>query len=98
MKISSGLSQIILPKVSAEGIKNQKIYLWPEYKEGRVHKIGQIKQRNTPYIVLNSKSKDEMNDIIRLHSVSSEPEYSGNASSHRKLPSAERGLLFDAIV
>ncbi len=99
MRISGGISEIALSTAAGSRISSEKMFIWPLYNPGIIHKIQGVAERtksNSTY------SKPTIEDHFRLLSVahsSSAGEY--NALGRlviENIPTCPPGSFFDAIV
>jgi hypothetical protein len=92
MRISSGMAEIGFNNISAE-----KIYVWPQYNEGRVQNIRNIDRRTDPSAVYYKPSPRERERMLALYRETSYTEYSPAGRITRPAAGIRPGTLFDAI-
>jgi hypothetical protein len=96
MNISAGLSVIDIPRTSASA-RTGKIYLWPAYDRGPVHKVPRVSRDDSPWVIINNVDPSRRDDIIASAAVKSDVQYLESGRTMWGEPS-QPGSLFDAWV
>lgn len=97
MKISEALSTIQLGSMQGIASKNQNVYLWPEYGQGKVHKVRPVTRHTGNNGIYRSTPPDDRNDIIMQSELKRELNYTPSGSI-KSASSEEPGRLFSALV
>jgi hypothetical protein len=92
MRISSGMAEINFNRLNTD-----KIYVWPQYAEGRVERTGNITRRTDPSFGYYKPLPEEREKIIDLYRRESNAGYSSAGRIMRSGPGIRPGSLFDAI-
>jgi hypothetical protein len=99
MRISGGLSEIALSIAPGDRTRSEKIFVWPLYNSGTVHKTQGVTGRTRSDSIY---SKPTIEDHFRLLSIAhSSPEGEYNAWGRlvmKNLLTYRPGSFFDAIV
>lgn len=96
MMISSGMAEIQFNRTSsAEG--PAKIYLWPNYNNGRVEKIDRL-DRYDRDIVYFKPNKEEKENLLNAFRQNREPLYTKSGMLGSNTNFLAPGSLFTAIV
>jgi len=96
MKISSGLSEIYTGRMNA-GIKAEKIYVWPEYKSGKVRKTDRIQRDDRPEILYIKPSPEERDRILNKSMLNIDTHYTSGGGIMTRNPMVRPGSLFNAL-
>jgi hypothetical protein len=97
MKISSAISEISIPRAQNNRIQTDKVYIWPQYGEGKVQKIRGIIRR-TDSNAIYSKPLNEDRDKVLNQYNSFQKEYNSSGNILKKHNNSQPGMLFDALV
>ena len=92
MRISSGMAEI-----NFNHLNTDKIYVWPQYAEGRVESTGNITRRTGPSVAYYKTLPEEREKIFEQYRRESNAEYSSAGRIMRSGPGIVPGSLFDAV-
>jgi len=92
MRISSGIAEINFNRLNAD-----KIYVWPQYAEGRVENIQRTPRKNESVGAYYKPSPEERNKILDLMNNPLSKEYSPSGILSRTGSGIRPGMLFDAV-
>jgi hypothetical protein len=92
MRISSGMSEINFNRLNTD-----KIYLWPQYAEGRVGSTRNISRRTDPSFAYYKPLPEEREKIFDLYRRELNEGYSSEGRIMRSGPGTRPGSLFDAV-
>jgi hypothetical protein len=98
MQISTGLSEINIPKLNNNRVQNEKIYLWPLYDPGKIQNIREVHRHPDLDILYSKPSGEERDSMIRHYLKKPDHEYTASGSITQKYPHLPPGSLFNALV
>ncbi len=78
-------------------VRTDKIYIWPQYGEGKVQKIRGV-IRKTGSNAIYSKPVDEDRDKVLRQYGSFQREYNSSGTILKRHVNPQPGMLFDALV
>lgn len=98
MRISSGISEINFGAMSGIRPRDEKVYLWPVYGEGRVESIRGVTRRTEGNAVYSKPLPEEREKLLGLIDSSKASRYTQEGRLQSRVASLQPGSFFDAIV
>jgi hypothetical protein len=98
MRISSGIAEIGLSRLTDNRIASEKFYLWPLYNAGKVQEIHGVTRWTDSNAVYTKPSSEDREKILALSRDNTNLEYSSYGNISKAASGIRPGSLFDAIV
>ena len=98
MNISSGISEISFGAMSGIRPRDEKVYIWPVYGEGRVERVLGVTRRTEGNAIYSKPLPEERAKLLDLIESSSVTRYTQEGRLQGRISSLQPGSFFDAIV
>ncbi|MBP7583174.1 MAG: hypothetical protein KBA61_04010 [Spirochaetes bacterium] len=98
MNISSGISEIRFGAMSGIRPRDEKVYIWPVYGEGRVERVQGVTRRTEGNAIYSKPLPEERAKLLDLIETSSVTRYTQEGRLQGRISSLQPGSFFDAIV